>query len=237
MLENLIGKKFGRLTVIEEVDSNIKHRRAWRCKCECGNTKDVIVQTCDLKNGHTQSCGCLQRERTSKSNKKYNRYEFKNDYVIGYTNKGKQFIFDKDDYDKIKNYCWQISKGYVVTRDKGKYISFHVFIMGKKDGFVIDHINQKKNDNRKSNLRYATKSQNGINTKKKIKGVYKGKKRWYARITVNKEIIELGSYKTKEEAMIARQQAEIKYFGEFSPLSKQDLINDIWQIEIIKLED
>ena len=221
MLENLIGKKFGKLTVIEEVTSNIKYRRAWRCKCECGNTKDIIVSTGGLKSGHTQSCGCLQRERASKSNKRYNKYEFKDDYVIGYTNKEEQFIFDKDDYDKIKNYCWQISKnGYVVTQDKDKNIRFHVFIMGKKDGFVIDHINQKKNDNRKSNLRYATKSQNGINTKKKIKGVYKDKKRWYARITVNKEVIKLGSYKTKEEAVLARQQAEIKYFGEFSPLSK-----------------
>lgn len=221
MLENLIGKKFGRLTVIEEATSNIKYRRAWRCKCECGNTKDIIVTTGDLKNGHTQSCGCLQRERTSKSNKKYNRYEFKDDYVIGYTNKEEQFIFDKDDYDKVKNYCWMISdNGYVVSQYNGKTIRFHIFIMGKRDGFVIDHINQKKNDNRKSNLRYATKSQNSINTKKKIKGVYKGKKRWYARITVNKEVIELGYYDTKEEAIFARQQAEIKYFGEFSPLSE-----------------
>lgn len=221
MLENLIGEKFGRLTVIEEADSNIKYRRAWRCKCECGNTKYVIVSTGELKSGHTQSCGCLQKERASKSNKRYNRYEFKDDYVIGYTNKDEQFIFDKDDYDKIKNYCWHISEnGYVMSHDKGKNIRFHVFIMGKKDGFVIDHINQNKNDNRKSNLRYATKSQNGINTKKKMKGVYKGKKQWYARITVNKEVIELGYYKTKEEAILARQQAEIKYFGEFSPLSE-----------------
>ena len=51
MLENLIGEKFGRLTVIEEADSNIKYRRAWRCKCECGNTKYVIVSTGELKSG------------------------------------------------------------------------------------------------------------------------------------------------------------------------------------------
>lgn len=222
MLENLIGKKFGRLTVIKEADSNIKHRRAWCCKCECGNTKDVIVTTGDLKNGHTQSCGCLQRERASKSNKRYNRYEFKDDYVIGYTNKEEQFIFDKDDYDKVKNYCWMISdNGYVVSQHKDKIIRFHIFIMGKRDGFVIDHINQIRHDNRKSNLRYATKSQNRINTKYKIKGAYMSKnKKWYARIRVNGKDINLGSYKTKEEAILARQQAEIKYFGEFSPLSE-----------------
>lgn len=66
---------------------------------------------------------------------------------------------------------------------------------------------------------------------KKLKGSYKGKKRWYARITVNNETIELGYYDTKEEAIFARQQAEIKYFGEFSPLSEQkNTINEYWQI-------
>lgn len=90
--------------------------------------------------------------------------------------------------------------------------------MVKKEGYVIDHINQIKYDNRKSNLRYATKSQNYINTKYKIRGVYMNKnKKWYARIKVNGAVINLGTYQTREEAVSARQQAEIKYFKDFSP--------------------
>ena len=64
--ENLIGKVFGRLTVLYRVKSNTKNRSAtWRCKCSCGAITDVIAP--NLKSGHTLSCGCLQREKTSES--------------------------------------------------------------------------------------------------------------------------------------------------------------------------
>ena len=52
---NLIGQKFGKLTVIER-DYSRKRRAYWICKCECGNT--TVVASCDLRSGHTQSCGC-----------------------------------------------------------------------------------------------------------------------------------------------------------------------------------
>lgn len=58
---NLIGEKFGRLTV-QEWAGNGK----WKCLCECGNT--VLVQTDNLKSGNTKSCGCYQKEQTSKVN-------------------------------------------------------------------------------------------------------------------------------------------------------------------------
>ena len=51
---------FGRLTVEEWLGDG-----KWKCKCECGN--EVAVQTDNLKNGNTQSCGCLQKERTSQA--------------------------------------------------------------------------------------------------------------------------------------------------------------------------
>ena len=58
---NLIGEKFGRLTV-QEWAGNGK----WKCLCECGNT--VLVQTDNLKSGNTKSCGCYQKEQASKAN-------------------------------------------------------------------------------------------------------------------------------------------------------------------------
>lgn len=58
---NLIGEKFGRLTV-QEWAGNGK----WKCLCECGNT--ILVQTDNLKSGNTKSCGCYQKEQTSKVN-------------------------------------------------------------------------------------------------------------------------------------------------------------------------
>lgn len=56
--KNLVGQKFGKLTVVELLEeSNKFNRRVYRCKCECGN--EINVQSICLKNGHTSSCGCL----------------------------------------------------------------------------------------------------------------------------------------------------------------------------------
>ena len=64
-LIDLTGFKFGRLTVIERAATVNKHTM-WLCKCDCG--KEIIVDAYNIKTGHTLSCGCLQRERTSKAN-------------------------------------------------------------------------------------------------------------------------------------------------------------------------
>lgn len=58
---DLTGEKFGRLTV-QEWAGNGK----WKCLCECGNT--ILAQTDNLKSGNTKSCGCYQKEQTSKVN-------------------------------------------------------------------------------------------------------------------------------------------------------------------------
>lgn len=58
---DLTNQKFGRLTVLERDYS--KKRTSWICKCDCGNIK--TVSSSNLKQGHTQSCGCLQKERVS----------------------------------------------------------------------------------------------------------------------------------------------------------------------------
>ena len=62
-----IGQKFGRLTVIERAPSR-NGRGFWLCQCECGNTKEI--RTDALKDGKTQSCGCLHREVLYNKNKK-----------------------------------------------------------------------------------------------------------------------------------------------------------------------
>ena len=55
---NLIGQKYGMLTVIEEVPNLKKYGGlAWRCICECGN--ETIVPSNALRTGGTISCGCL----------------------------------------------------------------------------------------------------------------------------------------------------------------------------------
>ena len=68
---NLIGLKFGKLTVCSLYGKNKRREFLWQCKCECGN--DTIVPTNKLKNGHTKSCGCLTREYEDLTGLKFGR--------------------------------------------------------------------------------------------------------------------------------------------------------------------
>ncbi|MDQ5983898.1 MAG: hypothetical protein RUMPE_01341 [Eubacteriales bacterium SKADARSKE-1] len=58
---DLTGQKFGRLTAIEPTHERLGGTIVWKCICECGNI--CYVQSRNLRNGNTQSCGCLQAER------------------------------------------------------------------------------------------------------------------------------------------------------------------------------
>lgn len=60
--ENLVGKTYGKLQVLYKTDNkNAKGYWYWHCKCDCGN--ECEVDTNSLKTGHTQSCGCLHKEK------------------------------------------------------------------------------------------------------------------------------------------------------------------------------
>ena len=60
-LKDLTGKRFGRLVVIERAENNKCGNSMWICQCDCGNITKPIVGS-SLKNGDTQSCGCLAKE-------------------------------------------------------------------------------------------------------------------------------------------------------------------------------
>lgn len=72
-LKDLVGEKFGRLTVIKQVEDYIspkgQHAWQWLCKCSCGN--ETIVTTSRLKGKTTSSCGCLQKEKVIQRNMKH----------------------------------------------------------------------------------------------------------------------------------------------------------------------
>lgn len=72
-VQDLAGKTFGRLTVIKRIENHIspsgKMYSKWLCKCECGKYIEVLGRS--LRGGHTQSCGCLQIDRTISSHTKH----------------------------------------------------------------------------------------------------------------------------------------------------------------------
>lgn len=62
-IKNLIGQKFGKLTVLKQSKIRRERHVFWICQCECGNTCEVCSK--ELLNGDTQSCGCLSRNNSS----------------------------------------------------------------------------------------------------------------------------------------------------------------------------
>lgn len=232
MALDLNGKRFGRLTIIKRVENRIlpsgQKRSQWLCKCDCGNYATVLGYM--LTSGKTQSCGCLHDEAFAKARKKYNTYDLSGEYGVGYTTKGDEFYFDLEDYNKIKDYCWTIrNNGYVTAYcpTTMNHILLHRLIMDcDNNNLYIDHIhgNKTKNDNRKSNLRIATPSQNMMNKpllKNNTSGVTgvswnKRKAEWESYITIDDKRKGLGYFSNFDDAVAARKAAEEKYFGEYS---------------------
>ena len=227
------GDVYGHLTILKEVEPHIqpsgqKHRMVL-VQCDCGVSDPFEVTLSNLRRGHTTSCGCYQKEKLKEIYKKYNTYDLETyEYGVGYTSKGEEFYFDKEDFDLIKDYCWCVDKdGYVIARDAdtNKMIKMHRLVMNASEGMDIDHRHRKTNDNRKSQLREVTRSQNLMNrgiredNTSSVTGVswHKARSKWRAYITINGKTKHLGFFINKEEAIEARLKAELELYGTFSP--------------------
>ena len=227
--ENLVGRKFGRWTVIARAE-NVGTRAAWLCKCDCG--AEHIVRADCLRRGKSLSCGCLAIERSIEAHKYTNTYIFKSDYVEVYTVQGQRILIDVDDFDVIRQYYWFVDdSGYarscVYKNHVAQRIRMHQLIMHCPDGMEVDHIHGDTLDNRKSQLRICTHQQNSMNASLRIdnsvgvKGVSikhnkNGTVKYCAYITKNYKRHHLGEFDTLDDAKKARQDAEIRLYGEYS---------------------
>ena len=63
------GDRFGRLTLLEETPMRASSTRDWRVVCDCGTVLEVREN--GMKSGHSSSCGCLNREMTSKATRQH----------------------------------------------------------------------------------------------------------------------------------------------------------------------
>lgn len=127
-------------------------------------------------------------------------------------------IVDDDDFSRLSKHSWcmDVGGGYPMTRYKTKAYRMHKMVLPAPKGMYTDHINRNKLDNRKSNLRVVTNSQNMLNTglysnnTSGHKGVtYSNRdKRWIAQAKLNYRNIILGRFKDKEDAIDARKRWE-----------------------------
>lgn len=112
--------------------------------------------------------------------------------------------------------------GYRLIRVVGKKYRAHrlawFYVYGIFPDSDIDHINCEKDDNRIENLRVATTSQNCANTKARrdgLKGAFRHRKKWVARICVSGTNYHLGQFDTEHEAHEVYMAAAKFHFGEF----------------------
>lgn len=136
-------------------------------------------------------------------------------------------LIDAWNMNLIEEHSWGLCSGYLQAKVDGKIRLLHHLIaerMGLDSSKQIDHIDRNKENNHESNLREATHSQNMMN--KGIRsdntsgypGVYYDMryKTWRVYINIKSKRIHLGCFKHKKDAIKSRQEAEIKYFGEFA---------------------
>ena len=146
-------------------------------------------------------------------------------------------IVDSEDYERLNKFRWAAYRGenlwyasrHKVLKADGSNrgtIWMHRELVKAPKNRVVDHYNQNGLDNRKENLRVATKAQNAYNCKKKsgrytseFKGVSKSDDRWHSRIFFNGRQIHLGSFGTEIAAAKAYDEAAKKYHGEFARLN------------------
>lgn len=143
---------------------------------------------------------------------------------------------DESDYELVSAYRWRplygLSNGqiYALAVNRGAAILMHRLVAGTPDGFDTDHINANGLDNRRANLRVATKTQNAANARKRAQ--YKGKPtssrfkgvtlnrrtgKWRAFIqTPEKRNKSLGSFSSEVEAAKAYDRVAVAQWGPFA---------------------
>jgi len=131
----------------------------------------------------------------------------------------KQAIVDNEDFLRVNKYKWYINSRYVVhTLNHCDKVKLHHFIIGRPlPPLQIDHINQNTSDNRKCNLRIVPQYTNAQNKNTKIGvGVKRtvDKKKWFAQIERNKQVIYLGVFCTKKEGIKAVKIYDLCHKGD-----------------------
>lgn len=235
--ENLLGKKFGYLTVKERVE-NQRGRTCWKCRCDCG--KSHIVTAHELKSGKCKSCGCYKKEHASRT-------------IVDL--KGKSFgrlkvLYEMRERDENGSVMWMcacscgktkaISESGLVhgqAKSCGCYAEEHRKNIYKQlhrmDGTCIEILEKRKN--RRDN----TSGFRGI--------VITEHNRYKAYIGFKKEKYYLGTFDTFIEAKAARLNAEEKLHNGFvevyywwkqkSESNKEWAENNPLTYEVIQLQD
>lgn len=182
--KNLIGEKFGKLTVISRFQENTKSGRAqWVCRCDCGNT--TIVPTYRLTCGETKSCGCKRYESHNKVHG-MTKTDIHNKWL-----QIKQRCLDKN-YKAYQNYG---AVGITICDEwKDDFVAFMnwSYKNGYREGLSLDRIDNSKGYS-PDNCRWVTWKDQCNNRRSNINVTYQGRtqtlKQWCEELNLNYDLI------------------------------------------------
>jgi hypothetical protein len=217
---NIIGKKFGRLTVIGPSVAIKQKSKTVLCQCECG--AQCVVIPYQLQSGHVRSCGCLKLEiNTAQARRLFIKH-------------GKKWSLEYKAWEGIKQRCFNPnssgwhkygSRGITVCQDWLKFENFYKD-MGDKPSkkHSIERINNDKGYS-KENCKWALPVEQARNKRvlkncaTGVPGVYfkNENQKYQARITANGKRISLGYFHDLQEAIFVRLNAEKVYWGRSFP--------------------
>ena len=168
-LINITNKRFGRLTALERLPTSKDGHAMWRCVCDCGNEVSVVGKS--LRSGHTVSCGCYQKDATSRARKKHGKSRSKI-YTVWCDMK------DRCYNEQNKQYADYGGRGITVCeRWKNDFRSFFEDV-SELPNFGLDGytINRKNNDGNyePDNIEWASRIKQNNNTRRNRLIAYNG---------------------------------------------------------------
>lgn len=208
-----VGETYSRLTVLQETYMK-NGRKTVRCECSCGNTVDVRED--HLKSGVTNSCGCYRLDRLREvivthgktTTKAYGTWEG---------------MLQRCHNPNASNYSEYGGRGITICEDwlgAEGFANFYKDMGERPEGMSLDRMDVNGNYC-KENCRWETPSVQGFNQRKSSNNTSgrtgvswnRQKQMWDAYIMKDRKKINLGRFENKEEAIFAREQGELKYYG------------------------
>lgn len=180
-MEDITGKKYGKLTVIEQSGKDKHNNILWKCQCECGNVTSVSGYR--LRNGVVKSCGCFRKEFPAK---RFRRHGLRHHplYVI-WVDMRRRCETEKD--CRYKDYG---GRGISVCEEWHDFQIFYNWAIkaGYKEELSIDRIDNDENYT-PQNCRWATREEQANNKRNNrpicIDGETKNLFQWCRQYNIN----------------------------------------------------
>ena len=190
--QEMIGRKYGKLTVISEAEGRLRGCKLWNCRCDCGNT--IVVDTKSLNDGIRRSCGCMHLDlKKDLPGKRYGKLVV---LSVEERRNGNVFV-----------HCQCDCGNTTVT-------TYSNLLAGRTQscGCIQKQINKDVWFKEGTHVGLIASAKPPITNKSGYKGVYFSKKnrKWTAQIGFQGKMYYLGQFDHKRDAIHARKNAEKK---------------------------